>query len=94
MAVKERERERGERREEEEIAGAAGDKFPRNKAASAKENKVSTRARILVRSVSFGVLRARQVFDLPPVEIRPTNRIHVEAIPAFSFVDSSSIYLL
>lgn len=32
------------------------------------------------------MLRARQVFDLVPVEIRPTNRIHVEAILAFSFV--------
>lgn len=80
MAVRERKKERGggggrkkrERGGEEEIAGAAGDKFPRNKPASAKENKVSTRARILVRrSVSqHAVLRARQVFDLVPVEIR------------------------
>ena len=49
VCVWERERKRGrrERRGEEEIAGAAGDKFPRNKPAPAKENKVSTRTRIL-----------------------------------------------
>lgn len=49
LCVWERERKRGrrERRGEEEIAGAAGDKFPRNNPAPAKENKVSTRTRIL-----------------------------------------------